>query len=58
VVRFVIGRDLSDPCSDGIWAGGASRRPPMHVLAMCGAIVATLYVAIRLGMRFYFPPET
>jgi hypothetical protein len=30
----------------------------MHVLAMCGAIVATLYVAIRLGMRFYFPPET
>jgi hypothetical protein len=28
VVPFVIGRDLSDSCSDGIWAGGASRRPP------------------------------
>jgi hypothetical protein len=30
----------------------------MHVLAVCGAIVAALYVAICLGMRFYFPPET
>ena len=30
----------------------------MHVLAVCGAIGAALYVAILLVMRFYFPPET
>jgi hypothetical protein len=30
----------------------------MHVLAVCGVISAALYVAIRLTMRFYFPPVT
>jgi hypothetical protein len=30
----------------------------MHVLVVCGAIGAALYVAFLLGMRFYFPPET
>jgi len=30
----------------------------MHVLAVCGAIVAALYVAVRLAARFYFPPDT
>jgi hypothetical protein len=30
----------------------------MHVLAVWGAIGDALYVAFRLGMRFYFPPET
>ena len=30
----------------------------MHVLAVCGAISVGLYVAIRLTMRFYFPPDT
>jgi len=29
----------------------------MHVLAVCGVISAALYVAIRLGMRFYFRPK-
>jgi hypothetical protein len=30
----------------------------MHVLAVCGAVCVGLYVAIRLGARFYFPPDT
>jgi hypothetical protein len=30
----------------------------MHVLAVGGAVCVGIYVAIRLTMRFYFPPDT
>ena len=29
----------------------------MHVLAVCAALCAGIYVAIRLTVRFYFPPD-
>ena len=37
---------------------GGYQENMMHVLAVCAAICAGLYVAIRLTMRFYFPPDT
>jgi hypothetical protein len=30
----------------------------MHVLAVCVAICAGLYVVIRLTMRLFFPPDS
>jgi hypothetical protein len=30
----------------------------VHVTALCATISAALYVAIRLGMQYYFPHDT
>jgi hypothetical protein len=53
----VIGRDLSDSakqCHSNVLGW---QEATMHILAVAGAICVGLYVAVRLTLRFYFPPD-
>jgi hypothetical protein len=54
---FVIGRDLSDSAKQCHSKVLGWQEATMHILAVAGAICVGLYVAVRLTLRFYFPPD-